>query len=501
MNKPKTTRSRKRSLSLADLDEAVEGLAEANPEPAPEPVPEPAPQPVPEPIREAPRLKVDTDDLMALAAMDSAELAALMEGNLITATADLGERVKGRVSRIGETDIFVEIGGKAEATIDRAELPHAKVGDTIEAMVLHNDDMGVRLSLKLSGQAALDYLEEAVANSTPIEGLVRSRNRGGYEVHIGSVRAFCPQSRISRLQDVDPDSYVGQVLTFRVIESGEKIVVDRRVLQEEEAEVKAVELWATLEVGMQLRGIVRNIQPFGVFVDIGGVDGLVPSRELGAEVARGVGLDVTVLEVDRATKRLTLSAKDPANDPWNRVGSEFVPGGVYRGEVVRVAPFGAFVELGGGLQGLVHSSRFGGGAPKVGSTLQVKLVEVDRDRQRLSLSPVTGDGVVPEPGQKVTGVVTEVLRNGAVVQLDDGRSGWLPEREAELPPNTVMAQRYRKGKPIEARISEDSDRRVTLSMRDDPAESEGAWRAHAAAQKGEGFGTMASLLGGLKLPK
>jgi small subunit ribosomal protein S1 len=357
--------------------------------------------------------------------------------------------------------------------------------------------------MQLSGDAALDHLEDAKETQVPIEAKVVSRNKGGFEVMIGSVRAFCPMSRISRIQAMDLDGYVGQVLAFRVIETGDKIVLDRRVIQDEAAEVKATELWGTIDIGQELRGVVRNVQPFGFFVDVGGIDGLVPKREYpGDPPGVGVGLDVRVLEIDVARKRLTLSARAAGDDPWNLVGVDFVPGGIYMGTVARVAPFGAFVELSEGLQGLAHSSRFPGGLPKEGASLRVRLVEVDRDRQRLDLAPVAEGAEDEAPvGEQVKGIVAEVMRNGLVVQLDDGRTAWLPAGEVDLPGGTVLAQRFRKGKPIEARVSQAGDRRVVLSMKEDPAESSRAWRSHLKKAKAGGFGTLGDLLGGLDLPK
>lgn len=505
MDKPKITRSRKRGGEGEDTElpvappVAAPAIAAAA-RPAAPSRPGTRPPPVPED-----RPHLSTDDLLAIAGMSPAELAAAMSGNLPKARAQLGERVQGRVVRIGTSDVFVEIGGKAEASLDRTELPDARPGDVIEAMVLSADEGGVRLSLKLSGQAAIDHLEDALETGVPVEGVVKARNAGGYEVRIGSVSAFCPVSRMSRLTGVDPDGYLGQTLQFRVIEAGDKIVLDRRVLQDEIAEAKAGELWSTIEVGQEFRGVVRNVLPFGVFVDVGGIDGLVPRRELqGTDPAPGTGLEVRVLEIDRAAKRLTLSARDPGNDPWNAVGVSLRTGSVVEGDVARVAQFGAFVEVAPGLQGVVHISRLPGGLPKVGTRLRVRILEIDQERQRLSLSPVTGDDDAPVPaaGQTVKGTIAEVLRNGVVVQLDDGRTGWLPEREADLPAGTVIAQRFRKGRPLEARILEDGDRKVTLTTREDTSGEEQAWRAQATPAKSAGaFGTLGDLLGGLKLKK
>lgn len=501
---PRTTRTRKSDSrgtpegdaegQQADKAEAPRGRSPRNTTPAPEPN-----------ASTAPHRHIDTEDLLAIASMDPAELAALMEGSVHMPRVDIGSQVKGIVARVGREDLFVDIGGKAEGTLDKAELPEASVGDEVTAFVLAIEEGIVRLSSRLTGSAAAGHLDEARESGIPVDGRITGRNSGGFEVRVGSVRAFCPMSRISRLPEVDLDAYVGQTLQFRVLESGDKVVLDRRSLQEEEIAAKAEELWEKIAPGDSFRGIVRNIQTFGIFVDIGGVDGLVPKRELGwsadlSRFSKGQGIEVHVLEVDREARRLTLSAKDSGDDPWNLVGRDFVAGGIYEGEVARVEEYGVFVELAEGLQGLAHVSKLAGSAPKVGETLRVRLVSVDSDRRRLELAPASADETAATGGP-VQGTVAQVLKNGVLVQLDDGRTGWLDARDVDLPAGTVLAQRFRVGKAITARISEDQGNRVTLSMRAD--ETEGAWRQHAAKSRrgGEGFGTFGDLLGKLKLDK
>jgi len=453
--------------------------------------------------------KLATDDLMALADMDPSELAALMDDAVARTALEVGNQVTGAITRIGTDTLFVDLGAKSEGQLDRAELPEAGVGDEVTAYVVAMGEWGVALSKQLQGDAAAELIEEAHASGVPVEGKVVSRNRGGYEVRIGTVRAFCPMSMISRLPDLDPDAYLNQVLTFRVIETGDKIVVSRRALQDEEAEKAAEKLWATIAEGQQHRGVVRNVQNFGFFVDIGGVDGLVPKREISwagvsdprTAVQRGQSVEVRVLEVDHAKKRLTLSCRDLADDPWNQVGGTFVEGGVYEGSVVRSEAYGVFVELDAGLQGLVHVSKLPNQMPQPGERLQVRLLGIDHERRRLDLGPVADCASSEASSSEASGVVSEVLNNGVVVQLDDGRTGWLAAREVDLDPGTVLAQRFRKGKKVTARVVSDRGGRVNLSMKADEAVTQHQWRSEAAKQKAndKGFGTFGDLLSGLKL--
>ncbi len=455
--------------------------------------------------------KLDLADLELLASMNPDELAAFMEGSSRGVALEPGTKVTGTITRVGSDTVFVDLGGKSEGQLERGDLENPEVtpGDEVTAFVVRADDGAVLLTTKLTGAAAAEHLADAQAAGLPVEGRVESRNKGGFTVRVGPVRAFVPASQMSRQQGVDPDSFVGQTFQFEVVETGDRVVLSRRALQEREAEAKADALWPTLEEGQPHRGLVTSVQPFGFFVDIGGVDGLVPRSEIGwgriddprQAVKAGQAVEVVVLQVDRVARKLTLSAKALEDDPWSAVGTEFVGGGVYAGTVVNTTEFGVFVQLTPGLEGLVHVSRLGAARPAKGDALDVRLLEVDHERRRLSLAPVLDGAQAASSGQEVTGSVVEVLHNGVVLQLADGRSGFLPGAEVELPPGTVLAQRFRKGREVTARVLSEEGSRVTLSLREDPSESERGWRQHQAESPSSGFGTLGDLLGGLKLPK
>ncbi len=451
------------------------------------------------------------DDLLALASMDPAELAALMDGAVRTSRIEVGDRIRGVVSRLGRDTVFVDVGHKAEGQLSLEELPEAKPGDSVEAYVLNVGEWGVSLSTKLTGQAASVFVEEAFESGIPVEGKVVSRNPGGFEVRVGSLFAFCPISHIDRLLTEDLDVYVGQTLQFKVLETGEKLVLSRREHQEEQLDLGAA--WEEIAVGQIKDGVVASVQDFGVFVDMDGLQGLVHKSQLSWEqvddprrhFSRGQAMQVRVLEVDRQRQRLSLSAKDPQASPWLRVQTEFAPGSTHQGTVKRVEPYGAFVELAPGLQGLLHVSNTPSRQlPGIGEKVDVQVLEVDLERRRIGLGVevLRGSGQ-PDPagtGTSASGTIVDVLRNGVVVELADGRTGWLPAREVELPAGTVLAQRYRRGRPIEARIIEDDPRRsrVVLSARADADAERQSW-AQAVQQpsaSSEGFGTLGDLLKG-----
>lgn len=506
MTNPRATRERKADRK-SPADAATEPEATAVPS---DPTPadpgasklEPAYTPAP---------KLANDDLMALASMSPEELAELMDGAVTSTMLEAGAKVTGVITRVGDQTLLVDVGGKAEAWLERSELPEAVVGDQVTAFVLHVGDESVRLSTQLTGDAAGAFLEEAMAGGIPVEGHVASANSGGFEVRVGSVRAFCPRSLMSRHHIDEPSVFVGQTLQFKVIETGEKNVLSRRALEEERAEEFAGELWGRVEEGQTLEGVVRNVQSFGAFVDLGGVDGLIPRSELswspGASTSESVSIgetvSVRVIKVDRDSRKLTLSLKSPEGEPWRRVGSEFIEGGVYTGTVARITTFGAFVKLSDGLDGLIHVSKLSKGAPAVGDSIQVRVLAVDAERQRLSLAPAGDTESTDAPAaeqEQVSGTVAEVMTNGVVVKLDDGRNGWLPASEVDLPAGTLLAQRYRRGRPVSARVIDASrSNRITLSTR---TQTDDSWRQAAKenSKKQEGsFGTFGDLFAGLKL--
>lgn len=461
--------------------------------------------------------RLDLGSLEELARMDMSAVAEALEGSANKSRIAVGQKVQGIVTRVGDENVFVDVGAKSEATLEREDLPDAKVGDLITAYVIEVDENGIRVSQKLSGSAAAAFVDEAKRAGVPVEGRVASRNPGGFEIRIGAVRAFCPVSQIDRRPDLDLDTYLGQTYEFKVLEAGEDVVVSRRALLEEGLEERRTTFWQEVEVGQVLTGVISNIQPFGVFVDLDGVDGLVPKRERSWEevsdpagrFARGQKIEVRVLDIDHDRKKLVLSARDPAMSPWNKVsGGELEAGRVMSGLVVRTAPFGVFIDVGGGLQGLLHVSRAGGRLPDVGATIDVEIVSVDGDKRRIELAlpgvaateaPSRGP-VAPRETVILDGTIRQVKEQGLVLELDDGTEGWVPAREIDLPANTVLAQRFRAGRKVKARLVEEdaSGRRKVMSLKLEGGEDEN-WRRQPTQGGGGGFGTFAALLGTVKV--
>ena len=356
--------------------------------------------------------KGDEEDFAALLAASEAGQGA---------RASVGERVRGRVIAVGTTSAFVEIGGKGEATIDTAEFRDPEsgelllaVGDQIEATVIDDGRTSGTVVLKRTvgrGGHVPGELEQALAHGLAVEGVVSAEVKGGYEVQLGPVRAFCPASQIDLRRGGAAQEYVGQRLRFRVsrIEAGGRnVVVSRRALLEEEVAAQAAETWQRIQVGNVLPGVVSSVRDFGAFVDLGGVEGLVHVSEIGhGRVAHpsdvlqaGQAVEVKVLSVEPAEAggraRIGLSLRALAPDPWTAARERFPVGATVPGIVRRLENFGAFVELAPGIDGLVHVSKLvldrrishPRQAMAIGDRVEVTVLAVDDAQLRISLSMI-----------------------------------------------------------------------------------------------------------------
>lgn len=359
-----------------------------------------------------------------MADRDDEDFASLLAASERTQTRErriaAGDVVRGRVIAVGSSTAFVAVGGKAEAAIDVGEFRDPSTGevqlhegDEIEATVVDDGSRSGSIILKRvagRGGHVPGELEQAFAHGIAIEGLVSGENKGGYDVQIGSVRAFCPGSQIDRRR-TEGAQYVGQRLHFRITKldaGGRNVVVSRRQLLEEEAAARASTVWAGLREGAVVAGTVTALRDFGAFVDLGGVEGLIHVSELGharaghpsevLAVGQRVEAKVVKLEPDPAggRGRVGLSLRALAPDPWTTAAVRFPTGAHVPGIVRRLEQFGAFVELAPGVDGLVHVSRLAldrrVSHPRqvvaIGDRVEVTVVEIDPAKRRIGLSMV-----------------------------------------------------------------------------------------------------------------
>jgi len=326
-----------------------------------------------------------------------------------------GEIVTGTVVHVGLDEVMVDVGAKSEGIIPARELSCCevtsiqdvvKVGDEIEVYVLKAEDNEGKLILskeKADAEKAWVKLEEALNTQEPVQGTVREVVKGGLLVDVG-VRAFLPASLVDRGYVEDLSKYLGQVISTRVIELNrgrKKVILSRKAVLEEEYARLREELLANLQENQVVKGIVRRLTQFGAFVDIGGVDGLLHISEMSwhrinhpSEVVNvGDEIEVMVLKIDRENEKISLGLKQVLPNPWDTVAEKYPVGSIVQAKVVRLAPFGAFVQLEPGVEGLVHISHLAerhvakpDEVVTEGEEVNVKVLSVDPAEKRIRLS-------------------------------------------------------------------------------------------------------------------
>ncbi len=327
-----------------------------------------------------------------------------------------GQAVKTEVVSISKDCVFLQLGGKSEGILDRDELTDkegnltAKVGDQLRVFFLSAENGEMRFTTKISGNSAgAGMLEQAYLEKIPVEGLVEKEIKGGYDIRIGEFRAFCPYSKMGEKRSENSAEYVGKRLSFKIQEykdNGRSILVSNRVIFEEARQERLEALKATLHEGMVITGAIASIQSFGAFVDLGGIQALLPVSEISrsrvedikAVLSVGQEIQASILQIDWRNERITLSMKSLLADPWDTARERYKVGSKHSGKVVRLADFGAFVSLEPGIDGLMHSSEISKAgaygtsrelAVKLGQTLLVEILGVDQSNRRISLKPAS----------------------------------------------------------------------------------------------------------------
>jgi small subunit ribosomal protein S1 len=404
-------------------------------------------------------------------------------------TLDVGQLVTGQVMALVGDIALIAIGGKSEAVMDRTEVGELAPGEGLDAVVVSLSPE-IRVSHKLAVERRdREALRGAFANHVPVEGKVTGRNKGGYDVTIAGMRAFCPLSQIDFGFPKNLDAFLGKSYLFHITELAEDLstmVVSRTQVLKEEREEAANRAWERIAQGVELEGTVKSVRDFGVFVDLGGVDGMVHVSELShrvgahpAQIAKvGDTVRVKVLEANREKGRIALSMKALEPDPWTEVPERFPAGATFEGTVARKAEFGIFVELLPGVDGLIHVSQLIPGmkldddALKPGTPMRGWVRECDPARRRLSLSlreVATSDpwldAVERYPvGTIVEGMVERTAKFGVFVQLEAGLTALIPASETDSPKGTDLATRFPSGAKITATVLSVEPERKRLSL-------------------------------------
>jgi len=404
----------------------------------------------------------------------------------------VGAVVEGTIAAIHGDVALVDIGGKSEAVLDRTELDELGTGDPVEVVVVSVQDE-VRVSRRLALEQRLkEKLGEAVSRDLPVEGKVVGRRKGGFDVTVAGLRGFCPASHISDVRSSDLDQHLGRTYRFKILEyspESHKLVLSRGVLLREEKERARQEAWERLEVGAVVEGTVRSLTDFGAFVDLGGVDGLVHVTEISHRrvgnprtvLSEGQEVTVKVLDLDREKNRISLSIKQLEKDPWSDADEVFTVRAPFDGVVVRKAPFGAFVELTSGVDGLLHVSQLPPGVElddpslEVGQQVRGWIREVDSENHRIGLTlrempdhdPWERVGMRYQEGQTVEGVVENGSDFGVFVELEAGISALIPASELSNDRNVDPRSFFDPGTAVSAKVLsvDEERRRISLSVK------------------------------------
>ena len=365
------------------------------------------------------------------------------------------EVVEGVVTAISKREVIVNIGYKSEGVIMAPEFrynPDLKVGDKVEVYVETAEDKKGQLVLSHKKARALrswDMVNQAYNNNEIVKGYVKTRTKGGMIVDIFGIEAFLPGSQIDIKPIRDYDQYVDTTMDFKIVKINQEfrnVVVSHKALIEAELEQQKSEIISKLEKGQVLEGTVKNITSYGVFVDLGGVDGLIHITDLSwgriNHPEEVVQLDqkirVVILDFDEAKKRIALGLKQLTVHPWDALDPNLKVGDKVKGKVVLIADYGAFVEIEPGVEGLIHVSemswsprlRIAQDFLKVGDEVEAQILTLDREEKKMSLGLKQ---LIPNPwenirekypiGSKHTAIVRNVTNFGVFAELEEGIEG------------------------------------------------------------------------------
>ena len=325
-----------------------------------------------------------------------------------------GDIIDGVVVRVDPDEVLVDVGSKSEGVISSRELgtreagtPDLHAGDHIKVFVLQpeNEDGNVVLSLRRArAESVWVKAQEQQATGEMIDAEVREQNKGGLIVNILGLRGFLPTSQVSRSHSSNLQELVGQRIGVKILEVNRKrnrLIVSQKAAFDEDRARQRGELFDKLKVGDEIEGKVSGLTTYGAFVNLGAADGLIHISELSwdrvanvADVLQvGQDVRVKVIKLDPDTSRISLSLRQLGQDPWDHIEKRFPPGAIVEGEVTKIKKYGAFLQIGDGIEGLLHISELAWehvehteDVVQVGQHLRVRVLQADRSRRRISLS-------------------------------------------------------------------------------------------------------------------
>jgi small subunit ribosomal protein S1 len=436
---------------------------------------------------------------------EDADFAALLDDYEQSAsTISNGDIVNGKVVNISERGVVIDIGFKSEGIVPKEEFTgpdgvlSVQAGDSVDVMVKQLEGMDGYVELSRVDAIRLqvwDAIEKAFTENQTVKGRILERIKGGLQVDLGGVSGFLPGSQVDIRPVRNLDAFKGREMEFRILKLNKKrnnIVLSRKAILEEESVSRKSETLQTLDENVILSGQVKNITDYGVFVDLGGIDGLLHVTDISwgrlqkpSDVFKvGETLQVKVLKFDREKERVSLGYKQLQPDPWDSITERFQKGDIVRGKVASVTDYGAFIELEEGVEGLVHVSemtwskriKHPSKVVSLNQDVEAVILDVDQGNRRISLGmkqtlPNPWDSAIERYsiGTRISGRVRNLTDFGAFVEIEDGIDGLIHISDMSWTkrikhPSEVL----KKGQVVEAIITNiDTDnRRLSLSIKD-----------------------------------
>ena len=415
-----------------------------------------------------------------------------------------GQIVPGIIVSISSDEVLVDIGFKSEGIISTSEFEtddegklKIGLGDEIEVYVVRKENLDGQVELSKSQadvQRAWNRIAQAFNENEVVSGTLNERVKGGMSVEVDGLRGFLPASQIELRAVPDLDDYIGKTLDMRVVKFNRRrdnIVLSRRVLLEEAQDVKKTALLERIETGKLIKGIVKSIAPFGVFVDLDGIDGLLHRSDMSwgkvnhpsEMLAIGDEVETLVIDVDQENERISLGLKQKTTDPWLSVPDKYPVDTIVKGDVVNIVSYGAFVEIEDGVEGLIHVSEMSWTQRNValskivgkGDTVEARVLSLDSVGRRISLSLKQLaanpwellESKYPK-GTRLSGVVKNLTKFGAFVEIEPGIDGLVHTSDFSWTErNVVPSQILKKGDEVDVVVLEinSSEQRISLSIK------------------------------------
>ena len=427
--------------------------------------------------------------------MNQDDFAKMLEDSLSASDSfEAGDKVDGTIVGFSSEYAFVNISGKSEALMRIGELTDAngmstvQKGDRVTAYIVSVRGGEIMLTSRIGrGEASSEILKMAYESEIPVEGRVTGIVKGGFSVSVSEARCFCPFSQI----DIRPESeetYIDKTFSFRITsytERGKNIVLSRRILLEADKRKKEEYLRSNLKIGDTVSGTISSVQSFGIFVDIGGAEALVPQSELSwarnpsmSDFQKDGEVKALVTDINWDNNRISLSIKKLQPSPWSLIGS-FPEGETVKAHVTNVIKSGAFAELAPGLEGFIHVSRMSltkkvpSNILSAGQEISVKIIGIDTANHKISLELITDE---ENPWQANagslydtvhTGIIEDLKPAGASIRLSNGMLGFAP-KEKLAAKNIDIQKEFPPGREVKAVIVEmdNNKRKLILSVKD-----------------------------------